>query len=81
MVSFRMDWLDLLAVQGTLKSLLQHPSSKASNVITEYVFINYHFKFKLEPVDLPDPEIEPGSSALQADTLPAELLEKPIYTL
>ena len=26
----RMDWLDLLAVQGTLKSLLQHPSSKAS---------------------------------------------------
>ena len=28
--SFRMDWLDLLAVQGTLKSLLQHPSSKAS---------------------------------------------------
>ena len=28
---FRMDWLDLLAVQGTLKSLLQHHSSKASN--------------------------------------------------
>ena len=30
LVSFRMDWLDLLAVQGTLKSLLQHNSSKAS---------------------------------------------------
>ena len=30
LISFRMDWLDLLAVQGTLKSLLQHPSSKAS---------------------------------------------------
>ena len=30
MISFRMDWLDLLAVQGTLKSLLQHHSSKAS---------------------------------------------------
>ena len=30
MCSFRMDWLDLLAVQGTLKSLLQHHSSKAS---------------------------------------------------
>ena len=30
LVSFRMDWLDLLAVQGTLKSLLQHHSSKAS---------------------------------------------------
>ena len=29
-ISFRMDWLDLLAVQGTLKSLLQHQSSKAS---------------------------------------------------
>ena len=30
LISFRMDWLDLLAVQGTLKSLLQHYSSKAS---------------------------------------------------
>ena len=30
MISFRIDWLDLLAVQGTLKSLLQHHSSKAS---------------------------------------------------
>ena len=31
LISFRMDWLDVLAVQGTLKSLLQHHSSKASN--------------------------------------------------
>ena len=31
LTSFRMDWLDLLAVHGTLKSLLQHHSSKASN--------------------------------------------------
>ena len=31
LISFRMDWLDLLAVQGTHKSLLQHHSSKASN--------------------------------------------------
>ena len=30
LISFRMDWLDLLAVQGTFKSLLQHHSSKAS---------------------------------------------------
>ena len=30
LISFRMDWLDLLAAQGTLKSLLQHHSSKAS---------------------------------------------------
>ena len=32
LISFRMDWLDLLTVQGTLKSLLQHHSSKASNL-------------------------------------------------
>ena len=34
LISFRMDWLDLLAVQGTLKSLLQHHSSKASILLT-----------------------------------------------
>ena len=34
LISFRMDWLDLLAVQGTLKSLLQHHSSKASAQIS-----------------------------------------------
>ena len=33
LISFRMDWLDLLAVQGTLKSLLQHHSSKASIIV------------------------------------------------
>ena len=32
LISFRMDWLDLLAVQGTLKSFLQHHSSKASTI-------------------------------------------------
>ena len=32
LISFRMDWFDLLAVQGTLKSLLQHRNSKASNL-------------------------------------------------
>ena len=32
LISFRIDWLDLLAVQGTLKSLLQHQSSKASTL-------------------------------------------------
>ena len=37
--SFRMDWLDLLAVQGTLKSLLQHHSSKASNLRHSAFFI------------------------------------------
>ena len=37
--SFRMDWLDLLAVQGTLKSLLQHHSSKASILRQSAFFI------------------------------------------
>ena len=38
-ISFRMDWLDLLAVQGTLKSLLQHHSSKASVLQHSTLFI------------------------------------------
>ena len=39
LISFRMDWLDLLAVQGTLKSLLQHHSSKASILRCSAFFI------------------------------------------
>ena len=39
LISFRMDWLNLLAVQGTLKSLLQHPSSKASILLYSAFFI------------------------------------------
>ena len=39
LVSFRMDWLDLLAVQGTLKSLLQHHSSKPSILQCSAFFI------------------------------------------
>ena len=39
LISFRMDWLDLLAVQGTLKSLLQHHSSKASFLRCSAFFI------------------------------------------
>ena len=39
LISFRMDWLDLLAVQGTLKSLLQHHSSKASVLCHSNCFI------------------------------------------
>ena len=39
LISFRMDWLDLLAVQGTLKSLLQHHSSKASILPRSAFFI------------------------------------------
>ena len=40
LISFRMDWLDLLAVQGTLKSLLQHHSSKAS-ILWHSAFFTY----------------------------------------
>ena len=39
LISFRMDWMDLLAVQGTLKSLLQHHSSKASILQCSAFFI------------------------------------------
>ena len=38
LLSFRMDWLDLLAVQGTLKSLLQHHSSKASILRRSFLY-------------------------------------------
>ena len=41
---FRMDWLDLLAVQGTLKSLLQHHSSKAS-ILWCSAFFTVHFSY------------------------------------
>ena len=39
LISFKMDWLDLLAIQGTLKSSLQHHSSKASILQLSAVFI------------------------------------------
>ena len=39
LISFRMDWLDLLAVQGTLKSLLEHHSSKASILLCSAFFM------------------------------------------
>ena len=39
LISFRMDWLDLLAVQGTLKSFLQHHSSKGSVLLSSAFFI------------------------------------------
>ena len=42
LISFRMDWLDLLVLQGTLKSLLQHHSSKAS-ILRPSAFFMVHF--------------------------------------
>ena len=44
LISFRMDWLDLLSVQGTLKSLLQHHNSKASILWCSDLFIHDHWK-------------------------------------
>ena len=52
LISFRMDWLDLLAVQGTLKSLLQHQSSKASILQCSAFFI----------VQLPHPYLTTGKT-------------------
>ena len=52
LISFRMDWLDLLAVQGTLKSLLQHHSSKASILRHSDFFI----------VQLPHPYMTTGKT-------------------
>ena len=42
LISFRMDWLDLLAVQGTLKSLLQHHSSKALSFLYSPTLTSKH---------------------------------------
>ena len=47
LISFRMDWLDLLAVQGTLKSLLQHYSSKAS-ILWHSAFFTVQLSWPLE---------------------------------
>ena len=52
LISFRMDWLDLLAVQGTLKSLIQHLSSKAS--------ILWHLAFSI--VQLSHPYMNTGKT-------------------
>ena len=46
LISFRMDWLDLIAVQGTLKSLLQHHSSKAS-ILQHSAFFTVQMTFKI----------------------------------
>ena len=64
LISFRMDWLDLLAVQGTLKSLLQHHSSKASNLWHSAFFI----------VQLLHPYMTTGSLQLR------ETVEHPVDT-
>ena len=52
LISFRVDWLDLLAVQGPLKSLLQHHSSKAS-IIRHAAFFTVHSHIHTWPLEKP----------------------------
>ena len=52
LISFRMDWLDLLAVQGTLKSLLQHHSSNAS-ILQHSVFFTVQLSHPYWPQEKP----------------------------
>ena len=54
LISFRMDWLDLLAVQGTLKSLLQHHSSKAS-ILRHSAFFQSNSHIHTWPLEKPQP--------------------------
>ena len=72
LISFRMDWLDLLAVQGTLKSLLQHRSSKAS--------IFWHLAFFM--VQLLHPYLTTGKTiALSRQTFVGKVMSLPFNML
>ena len=70
LISFRMDWLDLFAVQGTLKSLLQHHSSKASILMCSAFFM----------VQLSHPYMTTGkTTALTRQTLHRIFLGQEVY--
>ena len=72
LISFRMDWLDLLAVQGTLKSLLQHHSSKAS-VLRHSAFFT---------VQLSHPYVTTGKTiALTRQTFVGKVMSLLLYML
>ena len=72
LISFRMDWLDLLAVQGTLKSLLQHHSSKASILQHSAFFI----------VQLSHPYMTTGkTTALIRRTFVGKVMSRPFNML
>ena len=57
LISFRMDWLDLLAVQGTLKSLLQHHSSKAS-ILRHSAFFTVQLSCPYMTIGKPQPWLD-----------------------
>ena len=72
LISFRMDWLDLLAVQGTLKGLLQHHSSKAS--------ILWHSAFFI--IQLSQPYMTAGKTiALTRQTFTGKVMSLPFNML
>ena len=72
LISFRMDWLDLFAVQGTLKSLLQHHSSKASILMCSAFFM----------VLLSHPYMTTGkTTALTRQTLHRIFLVQEVYSI
>ena len=72
LISFRMDWLDLLAVQGTLKSLIQHHSSKASVLWCSAFFM----------IQLPHPCMTPGKTiALTRQTFVGKVIFQLFNTL
>ena len=76
LISFRMNWLDLPAVQGTLKSLLQHHSSKNIN---SSVLSFLYGPTLVQPWS--NPGIESRFPTLQVDSLPAEPPGKPGISL
>ena len=57
LISFRIDWFNLLAVQGTLKSLLQHPSSKASS-LRHSAFLTVNSHIHTWPPEKPSPWLD-----------------------
>ena len=69
-----MDWLDLLAVQGTLKSILQHHSSKASILLYSAFFKWQEYTEELYKKDLHDPDNHDGViTDLEPDILECEV--------
>ena len=74
LVSFRMDWLDLLAVQGTLKSLLQHHSSEAS-ILRGSAFFTVQLSHACHPGSIPGQ----GTKILLQATATAAFLRSLFY--
>ena len=70
LISFRMDWLDLFAVQGTLKSLLQHHNSKASILQSSAFFtVQLSYPYMTTGKTIALRQVERGSSGFPRNTL------------